>query len=71
MLEALEKAEISFMPLGHAVENEHAPFDYGGDRFLKRQNARSWRIRQWNDSWGILIYTGIPSERDGARWHDI
>ena len=71
MLDALENAEISFMPSGHSVKNEQVPFGCGGDRFLKRQNARSWRIRQWNDSWGILIYTGIPSERDGARWHDI
>ena len=71
MLEALENADISFMPLGHSVENQHVPFDCGGDRFLTRQNERSWRIKQWNDSWGLLIYTGIPSERDGARWHDI
>lgn len=70
MLAELENAEISFMPIGHAPENEHAPPDCGGDRFLKRQKTGYWRIRQWANSWGIQIYTGIPSERDGARWHD-
>lgn len=69
-LDELEEAEISFMPIGHAPENEHAPADCGGERFLKRQKTRNWRVRQWADSWGIQIYTGIPSERDGARWHD-
>lgn len=71
MLEALENADITFMPLGHSLENVDVPFDCGGDRYLKRQDSKSWRIRQWNDSWGIFIYTGIPSERDGAHWHDI
>jgi hypothetical protein len=28
-------------------------------------------MRRWYGSWGIQVYTGIPSERDGARWHDI
>ena len=70
MLEELENAEISFMPIGHAPENEKGPPDRGGDRFLKRQKKGYWQIRQWANSWGIQIYTGIPSEQDGARWHD-
>ena len=70
-LDALESADISFMPIGHASENDQVPLDCGGERFLKRQRGRSWRMRQWNDSWGIQIYTGIPSGRDGAHWHDI
>ena len=71
MLEELERADISFMPIGHAPENDSGPKDFGGDRFLKRQGARSWRRNRWLASWGIQIYTGIPSERKGARWHDI
>ncbi len=70
-LEALENADISFMPIGHAPENDQGPRDCGGDRFLKRQSTQNWRLEQWHTSWGIQIYTGIPSQRDGARWHDL
>ena len=70
-LDALENADISFMPIGHAPENDNGPQDFGGDRFLRRQTTEDWRLRQWYISWGIQIYTGIPSERNGARWHDL
>jgi len=70
-LDALENAEISFMPIGHAPENDQGPRDLGGDRFLKRQTVQNWRLKQWHASWGIQIYTGIPSERDDAQWHDL
>ncbi len=69
-LDELENADISFMPIGHAPENDQGPRDFGGDRFLKRQSAEDWRMKQWYASWGIQIYTGIPSQRDSARWHD-
>lgn len=71
MLEELEQADISFMPIGRAPENDHGPKDLGGDRFLKRQTTDDWHRMRWFASWGIQIYTGIPSERDDARWHDI
>ena len=70
-LDALENASISFMPIGHAPENDEGPQDLGGHRFLRRQTIEDWQLRQWENSWGIQIYTGIPSERDSARWHDI
>jgi hypothetical protein len=67
----LEQADISFMPIGHAPGSDHAPSDFGGERFLKRQGTRDWIPRRWYPSWGIQVYTGIPSGRDGAQWHDI
>ena len=70
VLDDLEQADISFMPIGHAPENDRGPRDFGGDRFLKRQGISDWPERRWYASWGIQIYTGIPSERNGARWHD-
>ena len=70
-LDDLEQADISFMPIGHAPEHDHAPRDYGGDRFLRRQGTRSWTPRRWYASWGIQVYTGVPSERHGAQWHDL
>ena len=70
-LHDLEQADISFMPIGHAPEYDHAPKDFGGERFLKRQGTRDWPSRRWYASWGIQVYTGAPSERDGAQWHDI
>ena len=67
----LEQADISFMPIGRTPQYDRSPKDFGGERFLKRQGTRDWIPRRWYASWGIQIYTGIPSERDGARWHDI
>ena len=67
----LEQADISFMPIGHAPGSDHAPSDFGGERFLKRQGTRDWIPRRWYASWGIQVYTGIPSGHDGAQWHDI
>ncbi len=71
MLQDLEMADISFMPIGQAPGTAHPPRSFGGNRFLKRQQATDWDIMQWHKSWGIQVYTGIPSARDGASWHDI
>ena len=71
LLDSLEQAAISFMPIGRAPENDQGPSDFGGARFAERQRAASWKPHYWLASCGIQVYTGIPSERDGARWHDI
>ena len=71
MLDNLEQADISFMPIGRAPENDQGPSDFGGARFLKRQHAASWKPQYWLASFGIQVYTGISSERDSAPWHDI
>ncbi len=71
MLEDLELAGISFMPIGRAPDNDRGPRGFGGDRFSTKQTSLSWRLRRWCESWGIQIYTGTPSEHDGARWHDL
>ena len=67
----LEQADVSFMPIGRAPTYDSGPRDFGGERFLKRQSIEDWIMRQWHASWGIQVYTGIPSEQDGARWHDL
>ncbi len=69
-VEELKKANISIMPLGHATENDHFPQDFGGKRFKRQQVSTDWSMRQWRDSWGIQIYTGMPSGHKGARWYD-
>lgn len=71
MLHDLEQANISFMPIGRAPWNDQGPEDFKGKRFLKRQGISDWDIEQWNASWGIKTYTGIPSEHKGARWHNL
>ena len=71
ILSNLEQAAISFMPIGRAPENDQGPINFGGARFSKRQRAASWKPQYWLASCGIQVYTGIPSERDSARWHDI
>ena len=71
LLQDLEAAGISFMPIGQAPGTDRAPRHFGGERFLKRQEAIDWEITQWHESWGIQVYTGMPSARDDAPWHDI
>ena len=71
MLRDLEAAGVSFMPIGPAPGTDRPPRSFGGDRFLKRQGATDWNISQWRKSWGIQVYTGMPSARQGASWHDI
>ena len=71
MLQDLEVAGISFMPIGPAPGTDRPPLSFGGNRFLKRQGATDWNVSQWRKSWGIQVYTGIPSAREGAPWHDI
>lgn len=70
LLADLENAKISFMPIGRAPDNDRGPRTLGGERFLQRQGIENWGMRRWHASWGIQVYTGIPSDLDGARWHD-
>ena len=67
----LELANISFMPLGRAPYHDRGPKAFTGEKFLKRQGIADWDATLWHRSWGIQIYTGTPSELDGALWHDI
>ena len=71
MLQDLETAGISFMPIGQAPGTDRPPRHFGGKRFLKRQQATDWDSIRLHKSWGTQIYTGMPSARDGAPWHDI
>ena len=71
LLHDLEQADISFMPIGQAPEFDQGPAYRGGTRLLRRQGTLNWEPRRWFSSWGIQIYTGTPSARDGANWHDI
>lgn len=69
-LHDLEEAEISLMPIGRAYQYDQLPHDFSGDRFKTRQYWRDWNMRLWHTSWGIRIYTGIPSQSGDAHWHD-
>ena len=71
LLDDLEAADISFMPIGRAPENDRGPRHFGGELFRRRTKTENWGFRRWDTSWGIQVYTGIPSEHDGARWHDL
>ena len=67
----LEQAGISFMPTGRTLEYVRIPQSFGGERFLRPQRIADWEGQQWHASWGIQVYTGTPSEHDGAQWHDL
>lgn len=69
---ALEKANISFMPIGRAPGNDRGPRTYDAPyRYQKPQGWEDWTLRRWRESWGIQIYTGAPSEQHGAQWTDV
>ncbi len=71
-LYALEKVNISFMPIGRAPGNDRGPRSYDAPhRYEERQGWENWALRRWIDSWGIQIYTGTPSQQHGAQWHDV
>ena len=59
------------MPIGRAPENDRGPRHFGGELFRRRTTKENWGFRRWDTSWGIQVYTGIPSEHYGARWHDL
>ena len=66
----LEQAGISFMPTGRTSVYDRIPQSFEGERFLRPQRTEDWKIFQWHASWGIQVYTGISSQREGAQWHD-
>ena len=72
MLSDLERANICFMPVGRATRHgqKHGAF-YGKQRLSLPGRTKNEKLRDLNASWGIRIYTGIPSEFNGARWHDL
>ena len=73
LLDDLEHAEISFMPIGHAPKHDSGAqgLAVGSRRFTRRFGIEDWKPQRWDASYGIMIYTGIPSERHRAQWHDI
>ena len=71
MLDDLEAAEISVMPIGRAPLYDDGPSSFRVNRFSRRQVRHDWESYLWDASWGIQVYTGMPSECDGAPWHDL
>ena len=72
LVDDLKEAGIACMPLARAPNKidmprgfEECPYNY------TYKTIRQWGIFQWHASWGIRIYTGAPSARDGALWHDL
>ena len=71
MLHDLEAADISFRPIGKTPGTDPLPPNFGGEQFLKCQQVDNWDAVRWRKACGVQVYTGMPSARDGAPWHDI
>ena len=73
LLDDLEAAQTSFMPIGLAPKHENGAqgLAIGELRYTQSFGIENWEVARWEQSYGIMIYTGLPSERDGANWHDI
>ncbi len=72
MLSDLEQAHISFVPIGLASKHDRHHRTFSEEqRFLRPESFMNRGLRHWKSSLGIQIYTGIFSEHNGARWHDL
>ncbi|MXZ00521.1 hypothetical protein F4Y93_07690, partial [Candidatus Poribacteria bacterium] len=71
MVQDLEAANISFLPIGRAPGTDRPPRNFKREPFSKYRQTPPWDAIRWHRSWGIQAYTGMPSARDGAPWHDI
>ena len=72
LLDDLEAADISFMPIGRAPENDRGPRHFGGALFRRRTKTENWGFRRWDRSWGMsrCIRVSLPNAH-GAHWHDL
>ena len=72
LVDDLKQASIACMPLARAPNKIDMPRGFEECAYhYTYKTIRQWGIFQWHASWGIRIYTGVPSERDGALWHDL
>ena len=72
LVDDLEQASIACMPLASTPTEIDMPRGFEECAYHYRyKTIREWGISQWHASWGIRIYTGAPSEREGALWHDL
>lgn len=68
----LEQASIACMPLARVPSDVDMPRGFEECAYhYPYKTIQEWGIFQWHASWGIRIYTGTPSARDGAPWHDL
>ncbi len=68
----LEQASIACMPLARVPTEIDMPRGFEECAYhYPYKTIQQWGIFQWHASWGIRIYTGTPSARDGALWHDL
>ena len=67
----LEAANIFFLPIGQAPGADRPPRQFEKKLLSPREQIVDWDAIRWPRSWGIQVYTGMPSARDGAPWHDI
>lgn len=72
LVDDLKQASIACMPLARAPNKIEMPRGFEECAYhYAYKTIRQWGIFQWHASWGIRIYTGVPSERNGAPWHDL
>ena len=70
-IQDLEVADIFFLPIGQAPGTDRPPRQFEKELLSPREQMVAWDAVRWPKSWGIQVYTGMPSARDGAPWHDI
>ena len=72
LVDDLERASIACMPLARIPTEPDMPRGFEECAYhYPYRTIRQWGIFRWHASWGIRIYTGTPSERDGALWHGL
>ena len=67
LLDDLEIADISFMPIGRAPENDRGPRHFGGELFRRRTKAEDWGFNCKGQTGDVCTQSRIeelPSSRD-------
>ena len=71
LVDDLVQANIAVMPLAREPKGQWVRQGFEFEYLYEYETVQEWGIFQWHASWGIRIYAGAPSARDGAFWHDL
>ena len=71
LVDDLVQANIAVMPLARRPKGGRVRQGFEFEYLYEYKTVQEWGIFQWHASWGIRIYAGAPSARDGVFWHDL
>lgn len=70
LVDDLVQGNIAVMPLARGPKGLPVRQGFEFEYLYDYKTVQEWGIFQWHASYGIRIYAGTPSARNGAFWHD-